>query len=68
MNTADRPDFPTMEQVEKAGHEQLAYWYRFLPSGDTKEQKKIMDRIERRFKEKGGMTPAISEKIGYGGV
>jgi hypothetical protein len=32
----ERPDFPTMEQVEKANHEQLARWYRFLPSGDTK--------------------------------
>jgi len=31
----DRPDFPTMEQVEKANHEQPARWYRFLPSGDT---------------------------------
>jgi hypothetical protein len=39
----DRPDFPTMEQVEKATHEQLARWYRFLPSGDTKEQQKIQD-------------------------
>jgi len=28
----DRQDFPTMEQVEKANHEQLARWYRFLPS------------------------------------
>jgi hypothetical protein len=34
----DRPDFPTMEEVEKATHEQLARWYRFLPSGDTKER------------------------------
>ena len=41
----DRPDLPTMEQVEKANHEELARWYRFLPSGDTKEQQKIMDRI-----------------------
>jgi hypothetical protein len=41
----DRPDFPTMEQVEKATHEQLARWYRFLPSGDTKEQQKIQDHI-----------------------
>jgi len=64
----DRPDFPTMEQVEKADHEQLARWYRFLPSGDTREQKSIMDRLAQRFKEKGGMTPTLSEKIGYGGV
>jgi hypothetical protein len=64
----DRPDFPTMEQVEKANHEQLGKWYRFLKTGDTPEQKKIMDRIEARFKKFGGMTPKISKAIGYGGV
>jgi len=32
----NRPDFPTREQVEKASHEQLARWYRFLPSGDMR--------------------------------
>jgi len=53
----ERPDFPTMEQVEKANHEQLARWYRSLPSGDTKEQQKI-------FKKLGGMTPAMEKKIG----
>jgi len=68
MAVNDRPDFPTMEQVEKASHEELARWYRFLPHGDTPEQKKIMKRIDQRFKEKGGMTPAVSSKIGYGGV
>jgi hypothetical protein len=57
----DRPDFPTMEQVEKANHEQLARWYRFLPSGDTKEQQRIMDRIAERFKTLGGMTPALGQ-------
>src|SRR5579884_2295882 len=61
----DRPDFPTMEQVERANHEQLARWYRFLPSGDTKEQQKIMDRIAERFKRLGGMTPALEKKIGF---
>ena len=61
----DRPDFPTMEQVEKATREQLARWYRFLPSGDTKEQQKIQDRIAERFKELGGMTPELSKKIGF---
>jgi hypothetical protein len=61
----DRPDFPTMEQVEKATHEQLARWYRFLPSGDTKEQQKIQDHIAERFKELGGMNPALSKKIGF---
>ena len=64
----DRPDFPTLEQVEKADVEQLAKWYRFLPSGDTPEQQKIMDRLAQRFKKLGGMTPELSSRIGYGGV
>ena len=51
-----------MEQVEKANHEQLARWYRFLPSGDTKEQPKIMDRIAERFKRLGGMTPGLEKR------
>jgi hypothetical protein len=57
----DRPDFPTMAEVESADVEQLARWYRFLPTGDTKEQQKIMDRLAQRFREKGGMTAALSE-------
>jgi len=54
-----------MEEVEKASHEQLARWYRFLPSGDTPEQFKIQDRISARLKAKGGMTDAISQKVGH---
>jgi len=49
----DRPDFPTMEQVGKANHEQLVRWYRILPSGDTKEQQNILNRIAERFKKLG---------------
>jgi hypothetical protein len=54
-----------MDQVEKAGLEQLARWYRFLPCGDTPTQKKICDRIAERFKEFGGMTPDLEKHIGY---
>jgi len=61
----DRPDFPTMEQVGKANHEQLARWYRILPSGDTKEQQNILNRIAERFKKLGGVTPALEKKIGF---
>lgn len=61
----NRPDFPTVEQVERANHDQLARWYRFLPSGDTKEQQRIMDRIAERFKRLGGMTRALEKKIGF---
>jgi hypothetical protein len=64
----DRPDFPTMIQVEHASHEQLARWYKFLPSGDSQEQTKIMHRIAERFEELGGMTPALEKKIGYDGT
>jgi hypothetical protein len=65
MNTVDRPDFPTLTQVETASREQLAKWYRFLPSGDTQEQQSIQDRIAARFKELGGMNPELSKKIGF---
>lgn len=67
MPTADRPDFPTMAQVEHASREQLARWYRFLPSGDTDEQQQIMQAIVRRFQKMGGMTPELSKKIGLAG-
>lgn len=65
MGLDTRPDFPTMEQVEKADHEQLARWYRFLPAGDSKDQQKVMDKISERFKKLGGMTPTLEKKIGF---
>jgi hypothetical protein len=64
----DRPDIPTLEQVEAASKRQLAYWYRFLPSGGTPAQQGTIDRIVQRFEAMGGMTPELSEKIGFGGV
>jgi hypothetical protein len=64
----DRPDIPTLDQVESATREQLARWYRFLPSGGTPAQQKALDRIVERFEELGGMTPQLSKKIGFGGV
>jgi hypothetical protein len=60
-------EFPTTDQVEKATHEDLARWYRFLlPSG--KEQQAILDKIADRFKKLGGMTPELSKRIGHGGA
>jgi len=64
----NRPDFPTMEQVEKASHEDLARWHRFLSAGDLPEQKRVMKRIAERFEKMGGMTDQISKRVGYGGV
>jgi hypothetical protein len=59
-----QPDFPAMEQVEKADKEQLARWYRFLLR-TTDEQRKTLRRVAQRFKEMGGMTPESSKKIGH---
>jgi hypothetical protein len=56
--------FPTIDEVERADKEQLARWYRFLPSGETAADQKIMKRIAERFEILGGMNPELSKKIG----
>jgi hypothetical protein len=56
--------FPTIQEVEKADKEQLAGWYRFLPSGETAADQKILKRIAERFDKLGGMTPELRKKIG----
>jgi hypothetical protein len=56
--------FPTIEEVERADKEQLARWYRFLPSGETVADQKAMRRIAERFEKLGGMTAELSKKIG----
>ena len=61
----NRPDFPTLQDVEKANREQLAQWYSHMPAGDTPEQKKVMERINQRFKKLGGMTPELEKKVGF---
>jgi hypothetical protein len=64
---SNQPEFPTIGQIMKASHEDLARWYRFLlPSGN--EQQAILDKIAERFKKLGGMTPEISKRIGHGGA
>jgi hypothetical protein len=59
--------FPTQDEIEKASHEQLARWYRFLLP-ETEAQQRIVDKVSARFKKLGGMTPEISKRIGHGGV
>jgi hypothetical protein len=56
--------FPTVEEVEKADKEQLARWYRFLPSGETAANQKMMRRIAERFEKLGGMHVELHKKIG----
>ena len=70
--------YPTKEQVlNGANREQLARWSRFLPSPGSnaigtpefddalKEEKEILDLILSRLKEEGGMSSALSKKIGW---
>src|SRR6266850_6187434 len=64
MKVAPLKGFPTIEDVERADKEQLARWYRFLPSGETAADQKIMKRIAKRFEKLGGMTAELSKKIG----
>ena len=54
----------TTEEVERANKEQLARCYRFLPSGKTVADQKIMKRIAERFEKLRGMTAELSKKIG----
>jgi hypothetical protein len=61
---AQMKGFPTFEEVENANKEQLARWYRFLPSGETVADRQIMKRIAERFEKLGGMTAELSKKIG----
>jgi hypothetical protein len=60
-------NYPTMEEVERADREQLCRWWRFLRSADvhSREEMMIQDRYQERYREVGGMTPAISKRIGW---
>lgn len=69
--------YPTIEEVNNADRITICRWYRFLkpPGSEVVEDSnfyevldtevKIMNRIHKRFNELGGMTPKISEEIGW---
>ena len=57
---------PTLEEINKASHEQLCRWWRFLPSDHFPQGlggKRIKERL---FDEFDGITPEMSKKIGWG--
>lgn len=58
-------EYPTLEQVEAASHEQLARWYRHLPGARNDKEVPISNRITERFNALGGFTPGLSKKIGW---
>lgn len=70
--------YPTIEEVEQAGQEQLARWSRFLPSPGISavgtpefiesctREVAVNTRIQERFYgEYGGWNPELSKKIGW---
>lgn len=69
--------YPTMNEVETANITDLCRWHRFLKSPGYSaagldgfesvliREKKIIDRVNVRMKDLGGMTPEISKKIGW---
>ncbi|HEX5422262.1 MAG TPA: hypothetical protein VFW94_01840 [Candidatus Acidoferrales bacterium] len=62
--------FPTAKEVDAASREQLAAWYRGLVAtaddpAERRRQIEIMNRIKARFTKLGGMTPALSKKVGF---
>lgn len=61
MTKAEKEKIDNMTQV------QMAKIYRFVPSGHPyfKSGTEISDYFMKKFKEKGGMTPAISKFIGW---
>lgn len=57
--------FPTMEKVEVADKERLARWHCFLTAPKTASERDIADRIADRLLNLGGITPGLSQKIGF---
>lgn len=69
--------YPTLEEVQAASHEQICRWWRFLKSpGEAaigkpefnillEAETRVMDEIAERFSALGGFTPEISKTIGW---
>lgn len=69
--------YPSLNRVETASPVTLGWWYRFLPSpglnyvGSSNFSRMyryeiaILERIIDRLNDAGGMTPTISQAIGY---
>ena len=70
-------NYPSIEEVESASHEQICRWYRHLPSPGFRRvgyddfeaamnrEAPIMTRIAERLTEGGGFTPEISKRLGW---
>lgn len=57
--------YPSLEAAARAGHLQLARWYRQLPSPADDTEKVVLDVIVARFQFMGGWSPALSKAVGW---
>jgi hypothetical protein len=69
--------YPSRSEIEQADRIKICRWYRYLPFPGANHYSKrdfpevcryeasLMDRINERFTEMGGMTPEISKLIRY---
>lgn len=58
-------DYPSLDEIKAANQEQYCRWWRFLPSPENAEELKKHKVITLGFHQCGGMTPALSKKIGW---
>lgn len=56
---------PSLKEIENASHEQLARWWRFLPSDRYPKGESAGRLKERLFKEYNGITTELSKKMGW---
>lgn len=52
-------------RIDSMSQEQMAAKWRFAPIGDPMFQGEAGDYFTERFKSIGGMTPAISKRLGW---
>jgi hypothetical protein len=56
------------EHIDKMSQVEMAWCHRFSPSGHPYFDSRngdLSDYFQKKFKEKGGMTPEISKMIGW---
>jgi len=58
-------NYPSIDEIEAADHEQICRWWRFLPSPSSVQDLDAARFIGERFSAFGGFTPELSKKIGW---
>ncbi len=66
-SSMEAPDQKVVEEIDGMSQEEMAILSRFAPVGHIyfDSSKPYNAIFKRRFEEVGGMTPALSKKIGW---